>query len=149
VEKAKARINSMNQTYAMVRDRDEIRWATDYSIPSYAEWKKDSEKGIGFFATRRMQISFIDDHIKAYHLAVKKNDDIAQYHHLIQIQFHAFDHLTNKGERSRRHDAVVRLVGRVRNAMNRLRRKHEKAPVATNFEQQPEIRRSRGILPND
>jgi hypothetical protein len=147
VEKASARIKGMNLVYATVRDRNEIRWERDDRIPSYADWKKESEKGVGFFASRRMQISFIDDYIKAYHLAVRKNDKEAQYHYLIQIQFQAFDYLANKPTDhltnmpiTPRGPAVLRLVARVHNAMTRLQREYEAAPSGTNLGLPPDTR---------
>jgi hypothetical protein len=137
VEKAKARIDRMNEEYA--RFKSLILAETDDIIPTYEQWKTRSELGVGFFASRKMQIAFIDDYIKAYHLAVKKNDTAAQVRSLIRIQFQAFDHLAKKPNSDRR-SAVVWLVARVRNALKRLSKQYEKAPPVTNFEQQPDIK---------
>lgn len=146
VEKAVERINGMNLAHRKLAE--EItgdRWtnpgiAPDHSIPTREEWRKESDKGIAFYARRKEQVEQIDTYLRCYHRAVGEQNLRAEINSLLMIQWHAYDHLARKPKSDRR-QAILGLAKRVLAALEYLHEQYDQAPVDTNFEQPPDVAR--------
>jgi hypothetical protein len=103
----------------------------DRTVPTYEEWKKESDKGIAWYGQRKMQIAFIDDHLKEYWRARAKNppDEGAQFRRLFNILWYACEHRKQKPNSDRR-AAVVWLASRVHCALEDMFEAQENRPVA-------------------
>jgi hypothetical protein len=130
VEKATGRIKEMNKQHAEIMQvvggsNDPIRFA-DRTIPTYEQWKKDSDKGIAFYARRKEQIEQIDMYIRLYHRALRENNKRMQADFLFLMQMEIYSHLTRKPKSDRR-QAVLNLAKRVHAAMQDLFLEHDRA----------------------
>jgi hypothetical protein len=152
VEKAARRITEMNEQHKEIRmqlaaDKFENPGIQpDRTVPTYQEWKKESERGIAFYGSRKEQIAFIDDHLEGYHRAVQKQDKVAQFRRLFHILWYACSHLKHKPKSDRR-AAVLWLARRVQGALEGLFVEHDRGPVATDLNRVPDVEREQtGLL---
>jgi hypothetical protein len=138
VQKAARRITEMNAQHQEIRAElmgDNMEHPTQpvpRAVPTYEDWKKKSDKGIAWYGQRKMQIAFIDDHIKEYWRAVQTNNVGAQFRRMFKILWYACDHLKHKAKSDRR-GAVLWLAKRVQGALEDLVTAHDRRPVATNL----------------
>jgi hypothetical protein len=136
VQKAARRITEMNAQHREIMGTLEVeKWADpsfepDRTVPTYQEWKKESEKGIAWYGQRKMQIAFIDDHLKEYWRARAKNppDEGAMMWRLFNILWYACEHRKHKPKSDRR-EAVVSLVTRAHCALEDMFKALDRRPV--------------------
>jgi hypothetical protein len=126
VEKAAGRIREMNELHDnfqmdILRDPDMRAKGgrpRERTVPTLEEWKKESDKGIAFFARRKDQIEKIDGVIRLYH-SLPVDKQWARLGCMHKILWYVYHHLTQKAN-SDRHLAVLRLAVRVHAAVEDL-----------------------------
>jgi hypothetical protein len=136
VQKAARRITEMNKQHREIMGMLEAeKWADpdfepDRTVPTYEEWKKESEKGIAWYGQRKMQIAFIDDHLKEYWRARRKNppDEGAMMWRLFNILWYACEHRKQKPKSDRR-EAVMSLAQRAHCALEDMLKALDRRPV--------------------
>jgi hypothetical protein len=124
VQAAKKKLDRLNQRQADINTlmtalaaqyADEPN--TGNGVPSIAEWKQESDKGVNpVFASRKEQVANLDRLIKDY---PKATDKLTRFVLLLRMQSEIHSHLTAKPTSARR-DAVERLGARVTVALRNL-----------------------------
>jgi hypothetical protein len=125
VDKAAGRIEEMNELHDKFQSDilPEVTRAKggaprERTVPTLEEWKKESDKGIAFYARRKEQIEAIDSAIRHYH-RTPFDEKWTRLGWMHKILWYVYNHLTRKPKSDRR-PAVLRLAVRVHAAVEDL-----------------------------
>jgi hypothetical protein len=136
VTKAAGRIDQMNDLHDMFRTAilgNEVMGANggpprERTVPTLEEWKKESDKGIAFYARRKEQVEMIDSAIRHYH-RTPLADMWTRLGWMHKILWFVYNHLTRKPNSDRRL-AVLRLAVRIHAAVEDLSKEVDQAEIA-------------------
>jgi hypothetical protein len=136
VTKAEGRIREMNELHDEFRTAilgNEVMRAKggpprERTVPTLEEWKKESDKGIAFYARRKEQVEMIDSAIRRYH-RTPLADRWTRLGWMHKILWFVYNHLTRKPNSDRRL-AVLRLAVRVHAAVQDLSKEVDQAEIA-------------------